>query len=531
MRKAALFLFAAAAAVLSVSCNKDDKTSTQFTPLSETTFNVDMAGGSFEFLYDIKNPTNDAVTAEVQEGVDWITELDAHSAFGKVTFDVLANEEETTREASINLSYGTLSIELKVIQGEGGEIPAYRITMKEVDYMSATWDIIAKDQEMPYINMLVDKTTWDSFDSFDEYFNYSLLTIEERANSAGLTLADYIEQSLLIYGDTLNVSAKGMLPATDYVVYAIGLTPELEKLSEVAYEAFTTKDMPMVDVDFTIEYTDVTSTTVMMSVTPDDNEVYYMFSTAEGSDYTPEQIRESYQVYINGLIDEMLALGGINLPIEDIIKPLSSIGPDSYLVDELAPSTVYTGFAMAVDLYTGIFNSVPVLKTFTTEELVGEWKSTLTEDRELDLDGAVMTAEFHPNYFGNGYNNWELDIKPSDGVSGDEIKIDIIVDTEGVEDGIPSGKYSVAADSPDNRDPLPGEFIAGEYYFGYIYTWFKGDFGADGKPQSVAPATGGTLEITNNGNGNYTIEFRFIDDSPLANEFYGTWTGDMVLSE
>lgn len=184
MRKAALFLFAAAAAVLSVSCNKDDKTSTQFTPLSETTFNVDMAGGSFEFLYDIKNPTNDAVTAEVQEGVDWITELDAHSAFGKVTFDVLANEEKATREASINLSYGTLSIELKVIQGEGGEIPAYRITMKEVDYMSATWDIIAKDQEMPYINMLVDKTTWDSFDSFDEYFNYSLLTIEERASSA-----------------------------------------------------------------------------------------------------------------------------------------------------------------------------------------------------------------------------------------------------------------------------------------------------------------------------------------------------------
>lgn len=52
MRKAAFFLFAAAAAVLSVSCNKDDKTSTQFTPLSETTFNVDMAGGSFEFLYD-----------------------------------------------------------------------------------------------------------------------------------------------------------------------------------------------------------------------------------------------------------------------------------------------------------------------------------------------------------------------------------------------------------------------------------------------------------------------------------------------
>ena len=56
------------------------------------------------------------VIAELQEGVDWITEPDTRSTFGKVTFSVLANEEETTREASINLLYGTLSIELNVIQ-------------------------------------------------------------------------------------------------------------------------------------------------------------------------------------------------------------------------------------------------------------------------------------------------------------------------------------------------------------------------------------------------------------------------------
>ena len=121
MRKAAFFLLAAAAAVLSVSCNKDEKpepavTDPEFKPLSETTFNVDKAGGSFEFLYDIVNPTEDMVIAELQEGVDWITEPDTRSTFGKVTFSVLANEEETTREASINLLYGTLSIELNVIQ-------------------------------------------------------------------------------------------------------------------------------------------------------------------------------------------------------------------------------------------------------------------------------------------------------------------------------------------------------------------------------------------------------------------------------
>lgn len=531
MRKAALFLFAAAAAVLSVSCNKDDKkTTTEFKPLSETTFNVDKAGGSLEFLYDIVNPTEDMVVAELQEGVDWITDVNAHSTFGKVTFNVLANEEDNTREASINLSYGTLGIELKVIQGEGEVIPAYQINIKEIDYMAATWDVVAKDQEMPYINMVVDKDSWDAYDTFEEFFEFSLITISQNAQSAGLSLEDYIEQSLIIYGDTLGVSIRGMLPATEYVVYAVGVTPQQELLSEVCYQSFTTKDMPMVDVDFTITY-ETTPTSVVMSVDPSDDEVHYMFSIVEGSGYTTDQIREMYQLYINGLIEEFLAVGGVNIPMEEIIDALDSQGPDTYEDTELTPSTTYTGFAVAVDLYTGIFNSVPVLKEFTTDELVGEWESTLTEDITVDLEGAVGTMEYKSNYYYNGYDNWIVNIKSSDGVSGDEIKLDFMTEAGSLDAGIPSGTYTVMSASPDDVDPVAGDVLPGEYFYGYLYTWYKGDFGSDGKPQSVAPAAGGELKVTNHGDGTYTIEFKFVDDSPLQNEYSGSWTGTLTVSE
>lgn len=539
MRKAAFFLLAAAAAVLSVSCNKDEKpepavTDPEFKPLSETTFNVDKAGGSFEFLYDIVNPTEDMVIAELQEGVDWITEPDTRSTFGKVTFDVLPNEEETSREASISLSYGSLGVELKVIQSEGEVIPAYQINIKEIDYMAATWDVTAKDQEMPYINMIVDKESWDAYDSFEEFFKFSLITINQNAQSAGLTLEDYIEQSLIIYGDTLDVSTKGLLPATEYVIYAVGLTPEQEMLSEVCYQSFTTKDMPMVDVNFTITC-ETSPTSVVISVTPDDDELYYMFSFVDGSGHTADDVRDSYQLYVNGLIEEFRGYG-LNMPIEQIIPWIASHGPDSYSSEEygevLTPSTTYTAFAVAVDLYTGIFNSEATLQEFTTDEMPqGEWESTLTSDYELDLNGAVGTVQYKPGYYGTEDDNWIVSIKSADGVSGDEIKLDFMAEAGSLEAGIPTGTYNVMSVSPDDVKPVAGDVLPGEYFYGYLYTWYKGDFDADGKPQSVAPAKGGTLNVTNHGDGTYTIEFSFVDDSPLQNEFSGSWTGAITVSE
>ncbi len=539
MRKAAFFLLAAAAAVLSVSCNKDEKPETavtdpEFKPLSETTFNVDKAGGSFEFLYDIVNPTEDMVIAELQEGVDWITEPDTRSTFGKVTFDVLPNEEETSREASISLSYGSLGVELKVIQSEGEVIPAYQINIKEIDYMAVTWDVTAKDQEMPYINMIVDKESWDAYDSFEEFFKFSLITINQNAQSAGLTLEDYIEQSLIIYGDTLDVSTKGLLPATEYVIYAVGLTPEQEMLSEVCYQSFTTKDMPMVDVNFTITC-ETSPTSVVISVTPDDDEVYYMFSFVDGSGHAADDVRDSYQLYVNGLIEEFRGYG-LNMPIEQIIPWIASHGPDSYNSEEygevLTPSTTYTAFAVAVDLYTGIFNSEAALQEFTTDEMPqGEWESTLTSDYELDLNGAVGTVQYKPGYYGTEDDNWIVNIKSADGVSGDEIKLDFMAEAGSLEAGIPTGTYNVMSASPDDMDPVAGDVLPGEYFYGYLYTWYKGDFDADGKPQSVAPAKGGTLNVTNHGDGTYTIEFSFVDDSPLQNEFSGSWTGAITVSE
>lgn len=283
--------------------------------MSETTINVDKAGGTFEFQYEIVNPTSDAVTAVLDESVDWITNINTHSVYGKVTFDVAANEEETSRQAVIGLEYGSLRIDLTVIQGEGEYILPYQIEITQKDYMSVVWDVTAKDQEMTYLNMIVDKATWDSFGTFDEYFEYSINVIAQNASASMMTLEDYLEHNLLVKGDTTGVKISGLLPSTEYVVYAIGLTPQQEKLSEVCFVTFTTDPIEMQDVQFDIKYENITAVSAKMTVTPSSNDVYYMFASVSGSGYTSTELRESYQLYINSLIDEILAMGGINLPM------------------------------------------------------------------------------------------------------------------------------------------------------------------------------------------------------------------------
>ena len=146
----------------------DRKTVTEFNPLSDVIFNVDKNGGLFEFRYEVVNPSpSGVVEAVLQDGVDWINDINTQSEFGVVTFNVALSEVEA-REAVITLTYEQLVIELKIYQSEGEYIQPFTITVHDADYMSVMWDVDAKDETMTYLNMIVDKATWDSFPTFDD---------------------------------------------------------------------------------------------------------------------------------------------------------------------------------------------------------------------------------------------------------------------------------------------------------------------------------------------------------------------------
>ena len=416
MKKNLFLSTALAAAVILVSaCEPDKTTEVQFNALSETTIDIDKNGGICEFKYEIVNPTPKGVlTAELQEGVDWITGLSTQE-YGKIRFNVEISEEETAREAVISLNYEGIGIDLTVRQGKGEYIPPYSIYIHDVSYLSAKWDITAKDKEMTYLNMIVDKATWDSFPTFEEYLAYNMEALTINAAAKSMTLEEYLEYNILISGDTTDISVSSLVPDTEYVVYAFGFTPEQELLSEVSYETFKTDPIQMLDVNFNIECTP-SFNSVTMSVTPPDNNLYYMYAVTEGTDHNPKEIMDSYQIYVNSLIQEFLSYGAAGVDITTIVDWIASKGPVTEVIDELTPLTGYTAYALSIDPASGVFNSLPTLVEFTTTEEVGDWQSTLSEDYTLDLSSAVGTAECFRDYYGTGGYNWQIKLKPEDGV-------------------------------------------------------------------------------------------------------------------
>lgn len=528
MKKTLLLSFlAVTAAFLFISCNdeKEELKVTEFNPLSGTVINVDKNGGLQEFRYEIVNPTESGVVeAVLQSGIDWITDINTTSQYGVVTFNVALSEVEEPREATITLTYENLEIELTVHQSEGEVIPAFTITVQEIDYRSAKWDVSAKDDEMTYLNMIVDKTTWDSFGTFDEFLAYNLEELSK--NTDGFTLEDYLRYQMLKTGDQTGVTVTGLAPETEYVVYAVGLTAEQEVLSEHCMTTCATEPIPMVDAGFTIE-AEPTMSSIAVTITPDNKEVNYLYGLEEGTGFTAEEISYLCQMAINEEILFYQAISG-SMSIADIIDMISKLGePAIQEFTGLSSETGYTVYAVYVDRLSGYLNSEPVLKEVTTLEETGDWYSTLTSDYTLNLEGAVATAVNYGDYYRTGGNNWQIKIKPADGVSCDELDTEIVVNSLNFEDEIPDGTYKAAA---DNGDPMPGEFLTGEYFYGYLYTWYKGDFGADGKPQSVAPGTGGSITFTKNSDGTYTVEFSFQDDRSKPRTFSGSWTGVIEFS-
>lgn len=528
MKKMIFSAILASAAAFIISSCEPEKPQVQFNPLSETTIHMDKNGGACEFRYEIVNPTHTGViTSEILPDSDWITGLSTQ-VYGVVRFNVEVSEVEQPREATVRLSYEGINIDITVSQSAGEIIPPFTISIHDIDYLSAKWDITAKDKEMTYLNMIVDKSTWDSFPSFDDYLAYNMEVLAQNAASESMSLEEYLTYNILTSGDTTDISVSSLVPDSEYVVYAFGFTPQQELLSDVVYEVFRTESIEMLDITFDINCTP-SSNSVTMSVTPPDNDIYYMFAVTEGKGHSPEDIMDSYQIYVNSLIQEFLSYGAAGVNIATIVDWIATRGPvTNEVIDELTPLTDYTAYALSIDPASGVFNSLPTLFEFTTLEETGDWESTLTDDYTLDLSSAIGEAVCWKDYYNCGGYYWEIDIKPSDGVSCDELDIALVVNSTDFAYGIPTGTYNVAKSI---EDPLPGEFLPGEYFYGYSNTWYKGNWDADGKPQSKAPATGGSITVTNHGDGTYTIDFSLKDDRPTPKTFSGSWTGKIDLKD
>ena len=155
--------------------------------------------------------------------------------------------------------------------------------------------------------------------------------------------------------------------------------------------------------------------------------------------------------------------------------------------------------------------------------VLGMFDSTLESDYTLDLDGAVGTGYYYGDFYGTGGGNWMITLNPASDV-GDGLQVDLVAEGLDFAAGIPSGTYTAqTSDYP----------VAGEYATGYIDgnylqgTWYVDQslYGLEG----YAPAVSGDLDITNHGDGTYTLEFSHLDDKGYT--WSGSWTGAIEMSD
>ena len=142
----------------------------------------------------------------------------------------------------------------------------------------------------------------------------------------------------------------------------------------------------------------------------------------------------------------------------------------------------------------------------------GDTISTLTGNHTVTLDHHTLVYEAYGDYYGIGLQNWAFMIMPNDG-EGEYVQFDILAGADSTDF---AGTYAIN-DSMGSYTSWPGEINDGYMDGSWLYS---SDY------YTMAPFVDGTLYITNNNNGTYSVSFGVIDDA--GNYIEGAWTGEVL---
>ena len=154
----------------------------------------------------------------------------------------------------------------------------------------------------------------------------------------------------------------------------------------------------------------------------------------------------------------------------------------------------------------------------------GDGYSTLTDDYQVNFVSSNARLDYAGDWWNCGFDNYTLYIMSKEGgvLNGDTILLDFITQYTGNNGGI-AGNYT----GTDTAAPMVYMYGCVQYNIPVGCWYFKYQY------ESIveqAPITSGTLTITQNDNGTYTIDLDAYDDAATPNRITAHWTGDIAES-
>lgn len=164
------------------------------------------------------------------------------------------------------------------------------------------------------------------------------------------------------------------------------------------------------------------------------------------------------------------------------------------------------------------------------QTVITDYVSSLTKDTVIDVSNCSASVSSYGDYWSCGYNNWCIEFLCNDGMKyGTYLVIDFLNNstTDFTGTYVASGFSAEDETKPDFRADvfIPGFRVAddADLLLGSLFMVYK-----DGLCVSQAPLYEGSVTITANGDGTYTIVVDALDDAPKQNRITLTWTGNFL---
>ena len=276
------------------------------------------------------------------------------------------------------------------------EKPCFTFEILETNKTSVSFRVTPLAEEMPYMVMITDKATFETFESIDAYIADDLAWFNQLATNMGITLEEYL--ATVLTTGVKEDSAYGLTPNTEYYLYAYHLTASGEVVSDFEYKEFKTAVLATSDATFEVSVSDISYNKATVNVVPSSSTATYFVNIM--SEERLADFGEGAEAYINHLVALRDYYLGMNATTEQMIANLCFAGEKSLTVDDLNAGTKHYAYAIGVD-----DDFLPNTEAFVIEfETPTAQSSALTFDVNIEnvyydhIDGIVTPSNNDEKY-------------------------------------------------------------------------------------------------------------------------------------
>ena len=260
------------------------------------------------------------------------------------------------------------------------EKPCFEFEILDAGKTAIEFRVTPLDVEKPYILMIVDKATFDAFGSVEAYIADDLAMFDQIALGMGISLEDYL--ATVLTTGVKEDSTDGLMPDTEYYLYAYHLTAEGEVVSDLEYKGFKTEALGVSDATFEVSVSDIGYREATINVVPSVNDVTYFVNIM--SQERLAEFGEGAEAYVNHLVALRDYYLGMNATVDQMIANLCFAGEKSLTIDDLKAGARHYAYAIGVDA-----DFLP-----NTEAFVFEFETLEAASSDLTFEVEITATDY-----------------------------------------------------------------------------------------------------------------------------------------